>query len=77
MTNSIQIITSVGFQEKWPWAATVVIGWTCAGIQVAALPSMASTYAVDSYKPVTGSLFVSITVNKYVSLPLPSPAIPY
>ncbi|ETN44427.1 uncharacterized protein HMPREF1541_10608 [Cyphellophora europaea CBS 101466] len=60
------IITSVGFQKKWPWEATVIIGWTCAGIQVAALPSMASTYAVDSYKPVAGSLFVSITVNKNV-----------
>lgn len=27
---------------------------------------MASTYAVDSYKPVAGSLFVAITVNKNV-----------
>ena len=27
---------------------------------------MVSTYAVDSYKPVAGSLFVAITVNKNV-----------
>jgi MFS family permease len=60
------IIVSVGYDNKWPWEAIVVIGFTCAGIQVAALPSIASTYAVDSYKPVAGSLFVSITVNKNV-----------
>lgn len=60
------ICVSVGFQNKWPWQAIVIIGFTSAGIQVAALPGMASTYAVDSYKPVAGSLFVSITVNKNV-----------
>jgi MFS family permease len=60
------IIVSVGYQHHWPWQAIVIIGFTCAGIQVAALPSIVSTYAVDSYKPVAGSLFVSITVNKNV-----------
>lgn len=48
------------------WEVIVIIGFTCAGIQVAALPAMVSTYAVDSYKPVAGSLFVAITVNKNV-----------
>lgn len=42
----------------------MIIGYTAAGIQVAALPAISSTYAVDSYKPVAGSIFVSITVNK-------------
>jgi hypothetical protein len=42
----------------------VIIGYTCAGIQVAALPSISSTYSVDSYKPVAGAIFVAITVNK-------------
>ncbi|EHY57613.1 hypothetical protein HRR83_005479 [Exophiala dermatitidis] len=60
------IIVSVGYENKWPWQAIVIIGYTCAGIQVAALPGIVSTYAVDSYKPVAGSLFVSITVNKNV-----------
>lgn len=50
------IIVSVGYQKHWPWQAIVVIGFTCAGIQVAALPSIASTYAVDSYKPVAGKI---------------------
>ncbi|KAF2104672.1 serine/threonine kinase 16 [Rhizodiscina lignyota] len=60
------IIVSVGYQNHWPWEAIVIIGFACAGIQVAALPSIVSTYAVDSYKPVAGSLFVSMTVNKNV-----------
>jgi MFS family permease len=60
------IIVSVGYQHHWPWQAIVIVGFTCAGIQVAALPAIVSTYAVDSYKPVAGSLFVSITVNKNV-----------
>lgn len=58
------VVVSVGYQNHWPWQAIVIIGFTCAGIQVAALPSIASTYAVDSYKPVAGSLFVSVTINK-------------
>jgi len=60
------IVVSVGYQKQWPWQAIVIIGYTCAGIQVAALPGIISTYAVDSYKPVAGSLFVAITVNKNV-----------
>lgn len=60
------IIVSVGYENHWPWEVIVLIGYSCAGIQVAALPSISSTYAVDSYKPVAGSLFVSITVNKNV-----------
>ncbi|KAM5351183.1 hypothetical protein ACJ41O_003906 [Fusarium nematophilum] len=58
------IVTSIGYERQWPWPVIVVLGYSCAGIQVAALPSIASTYAVDCYKPVTGSLFVAITVNK-------------
>jgi MFS family permease len=58
------IVVAVGYERKWPWEAIVIIGYTCAGIQVAALPGIVSTYAVDSYKPVAGSLFVAITVNK-------------
>lgn len=42
----------------------VILGYTAAGITVTTLPALASTYAVDSYKPVTGSIFVAITVNK-------------
>ncbi|KAK5019360.1 serine/threonine kinase 16 [Cryomyces antarcticus] len=60
------VVAAVGYQYKWNYWAIVIIGYTCAGLQVAGLPAIASTYAVDSYKPVAGSLFVSITVNKNV-----------
>lgn len=60
------IITAVGYQQKWRWEPIVIIGYACAGLQVAALPAITSTYAVDSYKPVAGSVFVAITVNKNV-----------
>ncbi|KAJ5231901.1 Major facilitator superfamily domain general substrate transporter [Penicillium citrinum] len=57
-------VVAFGYEYKWDWRAIVIIGYTAAGIQVAALPAITSTYAVDSYKPVAGSIFVSITVNK-------------
>ena len=59
-------VVAFGCQYKWRWEAIVLIGYTCAGIQVAAIPSIATTYAVDSYKPVAGSIMVTVTVNKNV-----------
>lgn len=56
------VVTAVGYDRHWPWQVIVIIGYSFLGIQVSALPSISSTYAVDSYKPVTGSLFVAITV---------------
>lgn len=58
------VIVALGYKYSWSWKVIVIIGYTCAGIQVAALPAIASTYAVDSYKPVTGAIFVSVTINK-------------
>jgi hypothetical protein len=58
------LVVAYGYDRKCPWEAIVIIGYTFAGIQVAALPAMVTTYAVDSYKPVAGSLMVSITINK-------------
>ncbi|KAL8709445.1 MAG: hypothetical protein Q9220_005828 [cf. Caloplaca sp. 1 TL-2023] len=59
-------IVAFGYQHQWSWKPIVIIGYTCAGIQVAALAGITSTYAVDSYKPVAGSIFVAVTVNKNV-----------
>ncbi|KAK5069901.1 hypothetical protein LTR64_007917 [Lithohypha guttulata] len=59
-------VVAFGCQYKWRWEIIVLIGYTCAGIQVAAIPAIATTYAVDSYKPVAGSIMVTITVNKNV-----------
>ncbi|KAF4626677.1 hypothetical protein G7Y89_g11477 [Cudoniella acicularis] len=60
------VVVALGYQNSWDWKVIVIIGYTCAGIQVAALPAISSTYAIDSYKPVTGAIFVNITVNKNV-----------
>lgn len=60
------IVAAIGMERKWPWQVIVVIAFGAAGMQVASIPSIVSTYAVDSYKPVAGPLFVAITVNKNV-----------
>lgn len=60
------VVVAVGYQHTWNWKVIVIVGYTAAGIQVAALPAIASTYAIDSYKPVSGAIFVAITVNKNV-----------
>ncbi|KAH6689922.1 major facilitator superfamily domain-containing protein [Leptodontidium sp. MPI-SDFR-AT-0119] len=60
------VIVTVGYERQWHWAIIVIIGYTTIGIQVAALPAIASTYAIDSYKPVSGNIFVAITVNKNI-----------
>lgn len=56
------VVTAVGYDRQWKWEVIVVVGYTCLGIQVTSLPSIASTYAIDSYKPVTGAMFVTITM---------------
>lgn len=60
------IVAAIGMERKWPWQVIVVVAFGAAGIQVASIPSIVSTYAVDSYKPVAGPLFVAVTVNKNV-----------
>jgi len=60
------VVVAVGYQQHWNWKPIIIVGYTCAGIQVASLPSIASTYSIDSYKPVSGAIFVAITVNKNV-----------
>lgn len=37
------VVVALGYQRKWSWKVIVIVGYTCAGIQVAALPAMAST----------------------------------
>lgn len=56
------VIVAVGYDRQWPWQITIIIGYSLLGMQVTSLPSIAATYAVDSYKPATGSIFVTITM---------------
>lgn len=58
------IVCGVGYQQKWPWEAIVVIGYGCIGVQVISLPTIAVAYAIDSYKPVSGEILVIATVVK-------------
>ncbi|RFU79416.1 mfs transporter [Trichoderma arundinaceum] len=56
------VVVGVGYTRLWPWQVIVIIGYTLLGMQVTSLPSIASTYAIDSYKPATGAIFVTITM---------------
>ena len=58
------IIIGVGYQRGWAWEAIVIFGYTCVGIQVVSLPTIAVAYAVDCYKPISGEILVLCTVMK-------------
>ncbi|OBT79914.1 hypothetical protein VF21_01585 [Pseudogymnoascus sp. 05NY08] len=58
------LIVSYGYQYGWPWEAIVILGYTLLGMQLAALAAIATTYAIDSYKPVAGEFLISATVVK-------------
>ncbi|KAK4047494.1 hypothetical protein OIV83_005407 [Microbotryomycetes sp. JL201] len=57
-------ITAVGYTRQWAWEIIICIGYGAIGWQVAAIPALAISYAVDCYKPVAGELLVTITINK-------------
>jgi hypothetical protein len=75
-----EVMASVGAENQWPWEPIVIVGYFFTGvqvsnilalliyrtnaIQVAAIPGIAMTYATDSYKPVTGQVFLSATIVK-------------
>lgn len=58
------IVVGLGYKYQWPWEAIVIFGYTCIGVQVVALPTIAVAYAVDSYKPISGEILVITTVWK-------------
>ena len=58
------IVIILGYRNQWPWQAIVVFGYTCIGLQVIALPTIAVAYAVDCYKPISGEILVICTVFK-------------
>lgn len=57
-------VTAVGYANAWYWPIIVIVGYGCIGWQVAAIPPLAITYSVDSFKPVSGEFLVCMTVNK-------------
>ncbi|KIM94687.1 hypothetical protein OIDMADRAFT_135589 [Oidiodendron maius Zn] len=58
------IVIILGYHNQWPWQAIVAFGYTCIGLQVIALPTIAVAYAVDCYKPISGEILVICTVFK-------------
>ncbi|KAL6831602.1 hypothetical protein V8C40DRAFT_262911 [Trichoderma camerunense] len=58
------VVFSVGLQEKWPWPAVIIIGFGFVGIQVVAIPTIAITYAIDCYRPISGEIMAIATVCK-------------
>jgi hypothetical protein len=58
------IVIILGYNNAWPWQAIVVFGYTCIGLQVVALPTIAVAYAIDCYKPISGEILVVCTVFK-------------
>lgn len=60
------LIVALGYEYQWPWPVIIVIGYTFIGCQVTAIPAMAMTYTIDSYRPIAGEFLVCATINKNV-----------
>lgn len=56
-------VVSVGYEKKWDWKVIVILGYGALGWQVAAIPPLAMTYAIDSYAQV-----VSDTLLRHLSI---------
>lgn len=57
-------VFGVGVQEQWAWQAVIIIGFGFIGLQVVAIPTIAITYAIDCYKPISGEIMAIATVCK-------------
>ncbi|CZR66561.1 related to MFS transporter [Phialocephala subalpina] len=54
----------IGGQDKWPWEAIIIVGFGFFGFLTVSLPTVAITYAIDCYKPISGQIMVTSTVVK-------------
>ncbi|KAK7204562.1 MFS transporter-like protein [Myxozyma melibiosi] len=57
-------IVAVGYENQWRWEVIVIVGYAFLGAQTASLPTIALTYAIDSYKPAAGDILLNVTINK-------------
>ncbi|KAJ5771820.1 hypothetical protein N7520_002349 [Penicillium odoratum] len=57
-------VAAVGLERIWPWEVVVIIGFGFTGVIVMAIPTIATTYAIDSYKNMAGEIMVLATVAK-------------
>ena len=58
------LVVAYGYEQLWKMEVIVIVGYTLLGIQVTAISAVAMTYSIDSYKPISGEILVSATVNK-------------
>lgn len=58
------VIGGVGYQLHWPWESILIIGYGFTGLSVTSLPTIATAYAIDCYKPIAGEIMVVATVLK-------------
>ncbi|KAF1966864.1 MFS general substrate transporter [Bimuria novae-zelandiae CBS 107.79] len=64
LTMLSAILGGVGYQQHWGWGHIVVWGYSFAGFSVTSVPTIAITYAIDCYKPISGEIMVVATVFK-------------
>jgi hypothetical protein len=58
------ILGGIGYQRQWPWGHIVVWGYAFAGLSVTSVPTIAISYAIDCYKPISGEIMIVATVCK-------------
>ncbi|KAL1302714.1 hypothetical protein AAFC00_003071 [Neodothiora populina] len=67
---ALSLITSVagGFalQNHWPWPAIVILCYFLSGLSVSSLPTIALSYAIDCFKPISGEIMVVATLLKNI-----------
>ncbi|OJJ96092.1 hypothetical protein ASPACDRAFT_35146 [Aspergillus aculeatus ATCC 16872] len=58
------VIGGLGYDRQWEWPVIIVVGYGLTGLCVTAVPTIAISYAVDCYEPISGEIMVVATVIK-------------
>lgn len=58
------VVGAVGYERLWPWQAIIICGFGFSGAAVTSIPTIAISYAVDSYTAISGEIMVVGTVMK-------------
>ncbi|OJJ72703.1 hypothetical protein ASPBRDRAFT_124087 [Aspergillus brasiliensis CBS 101740] len=58
------VIGGLGYDLQWDWPVIIVVGYGLTGLCVTAVPTIAISYAVDCYEPISGEIMVVATVIK-------------
>lgn len=60
------VIGAVGYDRRWPWQVIVICGFGFSGASMTSIPTIAISYALDSYSSISGEIMVVGTVMKNV-----------